>query len=137
MVTKLNNTLFSKNNPSIKAIAWDSDQHFKYLSKLKYFNTKRSYERWVEKENFLPNNISLENFIENNKSKLNSLLLDYFIKDFEKKRSLILFIQTFEYSTEKFIFANDRRNGRLWVKVKSFKLDDLIEGIQHLIKIRK
>jgi len=137
MVNKLNNTLFSKNNPSIKAIAWDSDQHFKYLSKQKYFNTKRSYERWVEKENFLPNNISLESFIEINKSKLNSLLLDYFIKDFEKKRSLILFIQTFEHSTEKFIFANDRRNGRLWVKVKSFKLDDIIEGIQHLIKIRK
>ena len=137
MVSKLNNTLFSKNNPSIKAIAWDSDQHFKFLTKQKYFNTKRSYERWIEKENYLPNNISLEGFIEINKTSINNLILDYFIKEFEKKRSLILFIQPFEHSSIKFIFANDRRNGRLWAKVNSFRCDDVLEAIQNFTKIRK
>jgi len=79
----------------------------------------------------------LEEFIEINKTSINNLILDYFIKEFEKKRSLILFIQPFEHSSIKFIFANDRRNGRLWAKVNSFRYDDVLEAIQNFTKIRK
>ena len=50
----MNPTLFYNNNPSLKHPAWDADSHFKYLAQKKVFKTKRSYERWVEKENFLP-----------------------------------------------------------------------------------
>ena len=55
----MNPTLFYNNNPSLKHPAWDSDSHFKYLAQKKVFKTKRSYERWVEKESFLPDNIDL------------------------------------------------------------------------------
>ena len=54
----LNHTLFSKNNPSIKYPAWDSDSHFKYLHKQEIFNTKRSYERWIEKEKIFPDSMN-------------------------------------------------------------------------------
>ncbi|MDB2565162.1 sulfate adenylyltransferase subunit CysD, partial [Alphaproteobacteria bacterium] len=37
----------------------------------------------------------------------------------------------------KYLFANDRRNGRLWVKIKSYKEIDIIEGLRYFSKIRK
>ena len=43
----------------------------------------------------------------------------------------------FEKKGIKYLFANDRRNGRLWVKIKSYKETDIIEGIRYFSKIRK
>ena len=133
----LNHTLFSKNNPSIKQAAWDSDSHFKYLSKQKIFNTKRSYERWVEKENIFPINHSSESYVQLFPNQLNNLLQNYFLKLYERQRRLILYVQYFEFKGSKFLFANDRRNGRLWVKIKSKKYIHLIEGLKSFSKIRK
>ena len=70
----MNPTLFYNNNPSLKHPAWDADSHFKYLAQKKVFKTKRSYERWVEKENFLPNNIDLENYTKTLSESINSLI---------------------------------------------------------------
>ena len=133
----LNHTLFSKNNPSIKQAAWDSDSHFKYLAKQKIFNTKRSYERWVEKENIFPINHDSESYIQLFPNQLNNLLQNYFLKLYERQRRLILYVQYFEFKGSKFLFANDRRNGRLWVKIKSKKYNHLIEGLNSFSKIRK
>ena len=133
----LNHTLFSKNNPSIKQAAWDSDSHFKYLAKQKVFNTKRSYERWVEKENIFPINHDSESYVQLFPNQLNNLLQNYFLKLYERQRRLILYIQYFEFKGSKFLFANDRRNGRLWVKIKSKKYNHLIEGLKSFSKIRK
>ena len=133
----LNHTLFSKNNPSIKQAAWDSDSHFKYLSKQKIFNTKRSYERWVEKENIFPINHDSESYVQLFPNQLNNLLQNYFLKLYERQRRLILYVQYFEFKGSKFLFANDRRNGRLWAKIKSRKYNHLIEGLNSFSKIRK
>ena len=133
----LNHTLFSKNNPSIKQAAWDSDSHFKYLAKQKIFNTKRSYERWVEKENIFPINHDSESYVQLFPNQLNNLLQNYFLKLYERQRRLILYVQYFEFKGSKFLFANDRRNGRLWVKIKSKKYNHLIEGLKSFSKIRK
>ena len=133
----LNHTLFSKDNPSIKQAAWDSDSHFKYLAKQKIFNTKRSYERWVEKENIFPINHDSESYVQLFPKQLNNLLQNYFLKLYEKQRRLILYVQYFELKGSKFLFANDRRNGRLWVKIKSKKYNHLIEGLKSFSKIRK
>ena len=133
----LNHTLFSKNNPSIKYPAWDSDSHFKYLFKQKIFNNKRSYERWVEKENIFPKHLNVINYKQLYDYRLNSLLKNYFFTAFEKQRRLIIYVQTFEKNGGKFLFANDRRNGRLWVKIKSYSTADLIEGLKFFSKIRK
>ena len=133
----MNPTLFYNNNPSLKHPAWDADSHFKYLAQKKVFKTKRSYERWVEKENFLPDNIDLENYTKTLSESINSLIQNYFIQEYEKQRKLILFIQFFESKNNKFIFANDRRKGRLWVKVKSNQMKDIFEGIKYLSKLRK
>ena len=133
----MNPTLFYNNNPSLKHPAWDADSHFKYLAQKKVFKTKRSYERWVEKENFLPDNIDLENYTKTLSESINSLIQNYFIQKYEKQRKLILFIQFFESKNNKFIFANDRRKGRLWVKVKSNQMKDIYEGIKYLSKLRK
>jgi len=133
----LNHTLFSKNNPSIKYPAWDSDSHFKYLFKQKIFNNKRSYERWVEKENIFPKHFNVTNYRQLYEGRLNSLLENHFFKTFEKQRRLILYIQTFKKNGTKFLFANDRRNGRLWVKIKSYGTVDLIDGLKFFSKVRK
>jgi sulfate adenylyltransferase subunit 2 len=133
----LNHTLFSKNNPSIKQAAWDSDSHFKYLAKQKVFNTKRSYERWVEKENIFPINHDSESYVQLFPNQLNNLLQNYFLKLYERQRRLILYVQYFEFKGSKFLFANDRRNGRLWAKIKSKKYNHLIEGLKSFSKIRK
>ena len=133
----MNPTLFYNNNPSLKHPAWDADSLFKYLAQKKVFKTKRSYERWVEKENFLPDNIDLENYTKTLSESINSLIQNYFIQEYEKQRKLILFIQFFESKNNKFIFANDRRKGRLWVKVKSNQMKDIYEGIKYLSKLRK
>ena len=133
----LNHTLFSKNNPSIKYPAWDSDSHFKYLHKQEIFNTKRSYERLIEKEKIFPDSINEKDFSKIYKDRLNNLLQKHFLKVFEKQRKLILYIQVFEKKGIKYLFANDRRNGRLWVKIKSYKEIDIIEGLRYFSKIRK
>ncbi len=133
----MNPTLFYCNNPTLKYTAWDTDAHFKFLTQKKIFKTKRSYERWVEKEKLLPNNISLNNYNENLNDNINNLIQNYFIQEYEKQRKLILFIQYFEYKNYKFIFANDRRKGRLWVRVKSDKMEDIYEGLKYLTKLRK
>ena len=133
----LNHTLFSKDNPSIKQAAWDSDSHFKYLAKQKIFNTKRSYERWVEKEKIFPINHDSESYVQLFPNQINNLLQNYFLKLYEKQRRLILYVQYFELKGSKFLFANDRRNGRLWVKIKSKKYNHLIEGLKSFSKIRK
>ena len=133
----LNHTLFSKDNPSIKQAAWDSDSHFKYLAKQKIFNTKRSYERWVEKEKIFPINHDSESYVQLFPDQINNLLQNYFLKLYEKQRRLILYVQYFELKGSKFLFANDRRNGRLWVKIKSKKYNHLIEGLKSFSKIRK
>ena len=133
----MNHTSFCKNNPSIKYPAWDADSHFKYLFKQKMFKTKRSYERWIEKENLFPNSINVINYTEELNHRINVLLKNYFLGQFEKQRKLILFIQYFEINANKFLFANDRRNGRLWTKIKSKNINDLVEGINYFSKIRK
>ena len=133
----MNPTLFYNNNPSLKHPAWDTDSHYKLLAQKKIFKTKRSYERWVEKEGFLPRNLNLENYKEALGDHLNSLIQNYFIQEYERQRKLILFIQYFESKNHKFIFANDRRKGRLWVKVKSNKIEDIYEGIKYFSKLRK
>ena len=133
----LNHTLFSKDNPTIKKAAWDSDSHFKYLAKHNIFNTKRSYERWVEKENIFPVNLDSESYVRLYSNQINNLLHNYFLKLYEKQRRLILYVQYFELKGNKFLFANDRRNGRLWVKIKSKKYDHLVEGLKSFSKIRK
>ena len=130
-------TLFYNNNPSLKHPAWDTDSHYKLLAQKKIFKTKRSYERWVEKEDFLPHNLNLENYKDALGDRLNSLIQNYFIQEYERQRKLILFIQYFESKNHKFIFANDRRKGRLWVKVKSNKIEDIYEGIKYFSKLRK
>ena len=133
----MNPTLFYNNNPSLKHPAWDADSHYKLLAQKKIFKTKRSYERWVEKENFLPQNLNLENYKDALGDRINSLIQNYFIQEYERQRKLILFIQYFESKNHKFIFANDRRKGRLWVKVKSNKIEDIYEGIKYFLKLRK
>ena len=133
----MNPTLFYNNNPSLKHPAWDTDSHYKLLAQKKIFKTKRSYERWVEKEGFLPSNLNLENYKDALGDRLNSLIQNYFIQEYERQRKLILFIQYFESKNHKFIFANDRRKGRLWVKVKSNKIEDIYEGIKYFSKLRK
>jgi sulfate adenylyltransferase subunit 2 len=133
----MNPTLFYNNNPSLKHPAWDTDSHYKLLAQKKIFKTKRSYERWVEKEDFLPHNLNLENYKDALGDRLNSLIQNYFIQEHERQRKLILFIQYFESKNHKFIFANDRRKGRLWVKVKSNKIEDIYEGIKYFSKLRK
>ena len=133
----MNPTLFYNNNPSLKHPAWDTDSHYKLLAQKKIFKTKRSYERWVEKENFLPQNLNLENYKDALGDRINSLIQNYFIQEYERQRKLILFIQYFESKNHKFIFANDRRKGRLWVKVKSNKIEDIYEGIKYFSKLRK
>ena len=133
----MNPTLFYNNNPSLKHPAWDTDSHYKLLAQKKIFKTKRSYERWVEKENFLPQNLNLENYKDALGDRINSLIQNYFIQEYERQRKLILFIQYFESKNHKFIFANDRRKGRLWVKVKSNKIEDIYEGIKYFLKLRK
>ena len=133
----MNPTLFYNNNPSLKHPAWDTDSHYKLLAQKKIFKTKRSYERWVEKEDFLPHNLNLENYKDALGDRLNSLIQNYFIQEHERQRKLILFIQYFESKNHKFIFANDRRKGRLWVKVKSNKIEDIYEGIKYFSKHRK
>ena len=133
----LNHTLFSKNNPSIKYHVWDSDSNFKYLHKQEIFNTKRSYERWIEKEKIFPDSMNEKDFSKIYKDRLNNLLQKHFVKVFEKQRKLILYIQVFEKKGIKYLFANDRRNGRLWVKIKSYKEIDIIEGLRYFSKIRK
>jgi len=133
----MNPTLFYNNNPTLKHPAWDTDSHYKLLAQKKIFKTKRSYERWVEKEGFLPSNLNLENYKEALGDHLNSLIQNYFIQEYERQRKLILFIQYFESKNHKFIFANDRRKGRLWVKVKSNKIEDIYEGIKYFSKLRK
>jgi len=133
----MNPTLFYNNNPSLKYPAWDTDSHYKLLAQKKIFKTKRSYERWVEKEDFLPHNLNLENYKDALGDRLNSLIQNYFIQEYERQRKLILFIQYFESKNHKFIFANDRRKGRLWVKVKSNKIEDIYEGIKYFSKLRK
>jgi len=133
----MNPTLFYNNNPSLKHPAWDTDSHYKLLAQKKIFKTKRSYERWVEKEDFLPHNLNLENYKDALGDRLNSLIQNYFIQEYERQRKLILFIQYFESKNHKFIFANDRRKGRLWVKVKSNKIEDIYEGIKYFSKLRK
>ena len=133
----MNPTLFYNNNPSLKHPAWDTDSHYKLLAQKKIFKTKRSYERWVEKEDFLPHNPNLENYKDALGDRINSLIQNYFIQEYERQRKLILFIQYFESKNHKFIFANDRRKGRLWVKVKSNKIEDIYEGIKYFSKLRK
>ena len=133
----MNPTLFYNNNPSLKHPAWDTDSHYKLLAQKKIFKSKRSYERWVEKEDFLPHNLNLENYKDALGDRLNSLIQNYFIQEYERQRKLILFIQYFESKNHKFIFANDRRKGRLWVKVKSNKIEDIYEGIKYFSKLRK
>jgi len=133
----MNPTLFYNNNPSLKHPAWDTDSHYKLLAQKKIFKTKRSYERWVEKEDFLPHNLNLENYKDALGDRLNSLIQNYIIQEYERQRKLILFIQYFESKNHKFIFANDRRKGRLWVKVKSNKIEDIYEGIKYFSKLRK
>ena len=133
----MNPTLFYNNNPSLKHPAWDTDSHYKLLAQKKIFKTKRSYERWVEKEGFLPHNLNLENYKDALGNRLKSLIQNYFIQEYERQRKLILFIQYFESKNHKFIFANDRRKGRLWVKVKSNKIEDIYEGIKYFSKLRK
>ena len=59
------------------------------------------------------------------------------MKLYERQRRLILYVQYFEFKGSKFLFANDRRNGRLWVKIKSRKYNHLIEGLKSFSKIRK
>ena len=100
----LNHTLFSKDNPSIKQAAWDSDSHFKYLAKQKIFNTKRSYERWVEKEKIFPINHDSESYVQLFPDQINNLLQNYFLKLYEKQRRLILYVQYFELKGSKFLF---------------------------------
>ncbi len=133
----MNHTLFFKINPSIKYPAWDTDSHYKFLLGRKLFKTKRSYERWLEKLSIFPKNLNLNNCLEMHKLQVNKLIHDYFIKKFEKQRSLILFVQYFEANNTKFLFANDRRNGRLWVKVKSKKINDISDGLKYFSKLRK
>ena len=133
----MNHTLFFKINPSIKYPAWDTDSHYKFLLGQKLFKTKRSYERWLEKLSIFPENLNLNNYLEIHKSRVNKLIHDYFIKKFEKQRSLILFVQYIEVNNTKFLFANDRRNGRLWVKVKSKKINDISDGLKYFSKLRK
>ena len=133
----MNPTVFYNNNPSLKHPAWDTDSHFKFLFQKKVFKTRRSYERWVERENFFPNNINLENYNKALDDNINFLIQNYFIHEYERQRKLILFIQYFESKSHKFIFANDRRKGRLWVKVKSNKMEDIYDGLKYLSKLRK
>ena len=59
------------------------------------------------------------------------------MKLYERQRRLILYVQYFEFKGSKFLFANDRRNGRLWAKIKSKKYNHLIEGLKSFSKIRK
>ena len=46
-------------------------------------------------------------------------------------------VQYIELNNTKFLFANDRRNGRLWVKVKSKKINDISKGLKYFSKLRK
>ena len=127
----MNHTLFFKINPSIKYPSWDTYSHYKFLLGQKLFKTKRSYERWLEKLSIFPENLNLNNYLEIHKTQVNKLINDYFIKKFEKQRSLILFVQYIEVNNIKFLFANDRRNGRLWVKVKSKKINDISDRLKY------
>ena len=133
----MNHTLFFKINPSIKFPAWDSDSHYKFLFSKNLFKTKRSYERWLEKISIFPENLNIESFLNIHAGHINRLIYEDSIKKFEKQRSLILFIQYVEVNNNKFLFANDRRNGRLWVKVKSNKIKDISESLKYFSKLRK
>ena len=64
--------------------------------------------RWVEKENFLPDNIALENYTNTLRESINSLIQNYFILEYERQRKLILFIQFFESKNNKFILKEAR-----------------------------
>src|SRR5210317_2186930 len=81
----MNPTLFYNNNPTLKHPAWDTDSHYKLLAQKKIFKTKRSYERWVEKEDFLPRNLNLENYKDALGDRLNSLIQFYLFKTLKVK----------------------------------------------------
>ena len=93
MNTKTDYTLFFKTNPSLKSSTWDSESHFMFLHHFKIFNTKRSYERWIEKENIFPKSLTTENFLHLFDSSVNASLLKNFLKQFENKRNLIIYLQ--------------------------------------------
>jgi len=97
---------------------------------------KKSYEKFLSKEiKTSPEKCSFCNFCD---------FSLHCSKEWEDKRDVNLVLgntrkncQTFKKNGTKFLFANDRRNGRLWVKIKSYGTVDLIDGLKFFSKVRK
>jgi len=132
MIKPINNSLFYSTNKSSRKIAWDSETHFELLSNKKYFNTKRSYERWIEKNKFFPPTIKYEDYINNNLGKIKLQFFKRTLKQYEDKRSLILFIQIHKIDKQYILFANDRRGGKRWVLISSNSQDEILKGLEAL-----
>jgi len=132
MIKPINNSLFYSTNKSSRKIAWDSETHFELLSNKKYFNTKRSYERWIEKNKFFPPTIKYEDYINNNLGKIKLQFFKRTLKQYEDKRSLILFIQIHKIDKQYILFANDRRGGKRWVLISSDSQDEILKGLEAL-----
>jgi|TARA_B100000787_G_scaffold169919_1_gene162884 sulfate adenylyltransferase subunit 2 len=135
MNIKTNYTLFFKTNPSLKLSTWDSESHFTFLNQLKIFNTKRSYERWIEKENIFPHSITTENFLQSFDASVNANLLKNFLKQFESRRDLIIYLQLMKYKNKLILFGNDRRSGKKWTLLKSLNIKELQQGLVSLTKL--
>ncbi|MDC0861061.1 sulfate adenylyltransferase subunit CysD [Alphaproteobacteria bacterium] len=135
MNTKTDYTLFFKTNPSLKSSIWDSESHFMFLHHFKIFNTKRSYERWIEKENIFPKSLTTENFLHLFDSSVNASLLKNFLKQFENKRNLIIYLQLIKYKNKLILFGNDRRGGKKWALIKSLNVKELRQGLILLTRL--
>ncbi len=99
--------------------------------KKKYFNTKRSYERWIERNKFFPKIIEYDEYIEKVSNNFKKQLFERTIKI---KKSLILFIQIAKIENQLILFTNDRRGGRRWCLISSNKREDILKGILSLFK---
>ena len=138
MIKTINNSIFYSTNKISRKIAWDSESHFDLLSHKKYFNTKRSYERWIEKNKFFPPIIKLENYIIDNKEKVKLQFFKRTLKQYEDKRTLILFIQLHKIDKQFILFANDRRGGRRWALITSDSQSEILKGLESLsLRLKK
>lgn len=138
MIKTINNSIFYSTNKISRKIAWDSESHFDLLSHKKYFNTKRSYERWIEKNEFFPPIIKLENYIIDNKEKVKLQFFKRTLKQYEDKRTLILFIQLHKIDKQFILFANDRRGGRRWALITSDSQSEILKGLESLsLRLKK
>ena len=134
----INRSIFFSTSKQSMRIAWDSESHFKLLNDKKYFNTKRSYERWIEKNNFFPPTIKYDEYIRNKSNKIKLHLFNKIIEQYEDKRVLILFIQIHIINSKYYLFANDRRGGKRWNLISSDNQNEIIKGLGSLaLRIKK